>query len=114
MLRARMDVERIAKLVEAQGGFRTFADEMPKDGDPISVMVNVPRFSSSSAGSSRVISVMGGVLHTECRYDDGCHGLRLGRAGIPTGLLDTFAVVRGWCGCRVKMVQASAARDSII
>ena len=35
MLRARMDVERIAKLVEAQGGFRTFADEMPKDGDPI-------------------------------------------------------------------------------
>lgn len=33
MLRARMDVERIAKLVEAQGGFRTFADEMPKDGD---------------------------------------------------------------------------------
>lgn len=60
MLRARMDVERIAKLVEAQGGFfRTFADEMPKDGDPISVVVNVPRFSSSSAGSSRVISVMG-------------------------------------------------------
>lgn len=59
MLRARMDVERIAKLVEAQGGFRTFADEMPKDGDPISVVLNVPRFSSSSAGSSRVISVMG-------------------------------------------------------
>lgn len=48
MLRDRMDVERIAKLVEAQGGFRT------------------------------------------------------------------FAVVRGWCGCRVKMVQASAVRDSII
>lgn len=42
MLRARMDVERIAKLVEAQGGFRTFADEMPKDGDSISVVVNVP------------------------------------------------------------------------
>ena len=59
MLRARMDVERIAKLVEAQGGFRTFADEMPKDGDPISVVVNVPRFSSRTAGSSRVISVMG-------------------------------------------------------
>lgn len=59
MLRARIDVERIAKLVEAQGGFRTFADEMPKDGDPISVVVNVPRFSSSSAGSSRVISVTG-------------------------------------------------------
>lgn len=59
MLRARMDVERIAKLVEAQGGFRTFADEMPKNGDPISVVVNVPRFSSSSAGSSRIISVIG-------------------------------------------------------
>lgn len=44
MLRARMDVERIAKLVEAQGGFRTFADEMPKDGDPISVVLNVPQF----------------------------------------------------------------------
>ncbi|UVX70621.1 MAG: hypothetical protein [Bacteriophage sp.] len=59
MLRARMDVERIAKLVEAQGGFRTFADEMPKDGDPISVVLNVPRFSSNSAGSSRVITVIG-------------------------------------------------------
>lgn len=59
MLRARMDVERIAKLVEAQGGFRTFADEMPKDGDSISVVVNVPRFLSSSAGSSRVITVIG-------------------------------------------------------
>ncbi len=59
MLRAHMDVERIAKLVEAQGGFRTFADEMPKDGDSISVVVNVPRFLSSSAGSSRVITVIG-------------------------------------------------------
>lgn len=29
MLRARMDVERIAKLVEAQGGFRTFAGQQP-------------------------------------------------------------------------------------
>lgn len=28
MLRARMDVERIAKLVEAQGGFRTFDASM--------------------------------------------------------------------------------------
>lgn len=59
MLRARMDVERIAKLVEAQGGFRTFADEMPKDGDPISVVVNVPQFCTGASDKRRVITVIG-------------------------------------------------------
>lgn len=55
MLRDRAELERVSKLIEMNGGFRTFADEMPKELDAIAITYKVP----TTIGESRIISVMG-------------------------------------------------------
>lgn len=67
MLRDRADLERVASLIETNGGFRTFAEEMPREWADIAVVYKVP----TTIGESRTISVTGEFF----RSADGTMGI---------------------------------------